>query len=253
MLNVERDGAVLRLTLNRPEVKNALNTELIAALSHELAIEDPAVRVVVIRGSDGSFCAGGDLKMMRDQGSKSNEENEADALLLATLFERIASYPALVISVVEGPCFGGGCGIVAASDLVLSMPDAKFCFSEVKLGLVPATISPYVFPKIGPGQARTLFMTADVFDGVRAEQIGLVHEIMQPSTSGNGIEDLINKRIAAQLKVGPEAVRICKKLTQAAPLSKADSAKLLAEVRSSNEAKEGLTAFLEKRKPGYAV
>jgi enoyl-CoA hydratase/carnithine racemase len=250
MLTVIRDNAVLRLTLNRPEVKNALDDRLIAALIGELSRPDDAIRVVVIRGSGGAFCAGADLNMMRAAGHKSMAENERDALEgPATLFRLIADYPALVISAIEGPCFGGGGGIVAASDLAIASESAKFSFSEVKLGLVPATISPYVLEKIGPGHARQLFMTGEIFDVSRAERIGLVHQV----TTAAEIDAVIEKRIAAQLAVAPAAAVLCKTLARGTRLDLAESARLLAEVRGSAEAAEGLAAFLEKRKPEYAV
>ena len=250
MLNVVRDKAVLRLTLDRPEVKNALDDGLIAALIDELQRPDATIRVVVLRGGGGAFCAGADLNMMRAAGQKSFAENERDALDgPATLFRLIAEYPALVISVVEGPCFGGGGGIVAASDLAVAAESAKFSFSEVKLGLVPATISPYVIEKIGAGNARQLFMTGEIFDVSRAERIGLVHQV----TATDELDAVVEQRIQAQLKVAPQAAVRCKSLARGPRLDPIESARLLAEVRGSAEAAEGLAAFLEKRKPGYAV
>ena len=250
MLVVVRDGAVLRLTLNRPEVKNALDDALIGALIAELSIVDPQVRVVVIRGAGGTFCAGADLNMMREAGRKSQAENEQEALDgPATLFRLIAAYPALVIAAVEGGCFGGGGGIVAAADLAIAVDNAKFSFSEVKLGLVPATISPYVIEKIGVGHARQLFMTGELFDATRAERIGLVHSM----TAADRLEEAVEQRVAAQLKVGPQAAVRCKALARGPRLNPAESARLLAEVRASAEAAEGLSAFLEKRAPGYGI
>lgn len=250
MLTVVRDRAVLRLTLNRPEVKNALDDALISALISELSFADPSIRTVVIRGAGGTFCAGADLNMMRAAGQKSLEQNEQEALDgPATLFRLIAEYPALVIAAVEGACFGGGGGIVAAADLAIAAEDAKFSFSEVKLGLVPATISPYVIEKIGAGHARQLFMTGELFDAARAERIGLVHQV----TDLESFDDAVEQRILAQLKVGPEAAKQCKLLARGPRLNPAESARLLAEVRGSEEAAEGLTAFFEKRKPRYAI
>ena len=249
MLDVVRDGAVLRLTLNRPEVKNALNADLIAALTTEFRTEDPAIRIVVLRGAGGAFCAGADLSMMRAAAGNSFDENVADALRLADLFEAIATYPALVVAAVEGPCFGGGGGLMAGADLALVSEDVKISFSEVRLGLIPATISPYVISKVGSGHARALFMTADTFGADRALQIGLGH-IKVPV---GAMDAEIESRIKAQLAIAPGAARNAKLLTMEPILGKQASAERLADARASEEAREGLAAFFEKRKPGYAI
>jgi len=249
MLNVVRDGAVLRLTLNRPEVKNALNSELIAALTAEFRRVDSEVRIVILRGAEGTFCAGADLAMMRAASGNTYDENVADAMRLADLFEAIENYPALVVAAVEGPCFGGGGGLMAAADLALVSEDVKISFSEVRLGLIPATISPYVIRKIGSGHARALFMTGDSFGADRALQIGLAH-VKVPIGAMDGE---IESRVKAQLTVAPGAARNAKRLSMDPPLGKQASAERLADARASEEAREGLGAFFEKRKPGYSI
>ena len=245
MLIAEREGAILNLTLNRPEVRNAFNAELIAALTASFSDITTSDRVVVIRGNGEAFCAGGDLNWMREAADQSFDENAADARQLYDLFEAIATCPALVVAQVHGACFGGGCGIVAASDVVVADAGTKFAFSEVRLGLVPATISPFVLPKIGAGHARALFATGAIFDAERAQRIGLVHEI------GGG--DLVAKIVKNQLAVGPLAAASSKRLAMNAPLNRAAAADLLAETRAGDEAREGIGAFLEKRKATFAA
>jgi len=245
MLTVERDGAVLNLTLNRPEVRNAFNAELIKALTEAFGNLQSGDRVVVIRGAGEAFCAGGDLHWMREAAEYTFDQNAADARRLYDLFEAIATCPALVVSHVHGACFGGGCGIVAASDVVVADAATKFAFSEVRLGLVPATISPFVLPKIGAGHARALFATGAIFDAERALRIGLVHEI--------GDAESIAKIVKNQLAVGPLAAASSKRLAMHPPLDRAAAADLLAETRAGDEAREGIGAFLEKRKASFAA
>ena len=156
MLITEQSGSVLSVRLNRPQVRNAFNHELIEALHRALAKVPLGVRVLILSGEGEAFCAGGDLNWMREAAMYSQVQNYADALRLAALFQAIADCPVPVIARVHGGCFGGGCGLVAAADIAIAHENAKFAFSEVKLGLVPATISRFVTPKIGPGQARAL-------------------------------------------------------------------------------------------------
>lgn len=249
MLNVESNGPVLRVTLNRPEVRNAFDDELIAQLSAVFAHIAEDVRVVVISGAGETFCAGGDLNWMRRAAGYTVEQNEADALNLARLFQSIVDCPAVVIAQVQGAAFGGGCGLVAAADVAVAARDAKFSFSEVKLGLVPATISPFVLPKIGPGHARHLFTTGEVFDGEHAQRIGLVHDVVER----DGLEAAVEKRVKNVLASGPQAVASAKRLAQGEPLGLERAARLLAETRAGDEAREGIAAFLERRKANYVV
>jgi methylglutaconyl-CoA hydratase len=247
MLKVESQGSVLRLTLARPEVRNAFNRALIDALVSAFATVEVGCRVVVLSGEGKAFCAGGDLNWMREAASKSIEENEQDALALAGLFDAIAELPAIVVCHVHGAVFGGGCGLAAASDYCIAEEGAQFSFSEARLGLVPATISRHVIPKIGRGHARALFSTAMVFDAAHAQRIGLVHDVCPAQEAEKRREQMIQQI----LSVGPQAAAASKSLAQGDILSAQDSAKLLSRVRSSDEAKEGIRAFLDRRDPSY--
>lgn len=246
MLNVESDGPVRRLTLNRPEVRNAFNEELIARLTE--AFRDLAgVRAVVLTGAGSAFCGGGDLDWMRRAAAKSEAENREDALRLARLYQAICDCPAVVIARVNGAAFGGACGLVAAADVAVAHPTATFAFSEVRLGLVPATISPFVVRKIGPGHARALFTTGEAFGADRALAIGLVHEVAED------LDAAVEQKLKAVLAAGPEAVAASKLLAQQTPLDLEAAADLLAATRAGDEAREGISAFLEKRRAGFAV
>lgn len=245
MLKVESKGSVLNLTLNRPEVRNAINDELIAALTTAL-IEVPAeVRAVVIRGEGQGFCAGGDLEWMRKAASYTEEQNYQDALKVAGLFRAVTDCPAVVISLVHGAAFGGGSGLVASSDIAIATPDAKFSFSEVKLGLIPATISPFVIDKIGAGHARALFTTGEPFGAEHALRIGLVHEVADDLEAGLG------RKLKNILASGPKAVTASKRLTLDEGVSTEETARRLARARAGDEGIEGVAAFLEKRKASF--
>lgn len=250
MLNVEVDGPLLRLTLARPEVRNAIDERVIAALRE--AFEGPAraARVVVLTGEGEAFCAGGDLNWMRRAGGYTEEENAEDALRLARVFQAMLSCPAVVVARVRGPAFGGGCGLVAAADVALADKGATFAFSEVRLGLVPATISSFVLPKIGPGHARALFTTGEAFRAERALTIGLVHEVVEGTEA---LDAAVEKRVKAVLAAGPEAVAASKRIAQERPMPFEEAARLLATTRAREEAREGIAAFLEKRKASYVV
>lgn len=249
MLNVESKGSVLRVTLNRPEVRNAFDDELIAQLASVFEHVGDEVRAVVVSGAGETFCAGGDLNWMRRAAGYSVEQNEADALILARLFQSIVDCRAVVIAQVHGAAFGGGCGLVAAVDVAIAAEGTRFSFSEVKLGLVPATISPFVLPKIGPGHARHLFTTGEVFDAHHALRIGLVHDVV----AREELEAATAKRVKAVLASGPRAVASAKKLAQSAPLGLEAAARLLAETRAGDEAREGIAAFLDRRPANYVV
>lgn len=241
MLRKEAVGPVLRLTLHRPEVRNAFNEELIQALREAFGSVPGSTRVVILEGEGKAFCAGGDIEWMRRAGQMTPEENERDALALAQLFRAIQECRALVIARAHGAVLGGGCGLVAAADLALCDPDCQFSFSEVKLGLIPGTISSVVIPKIGPGHARSLFATGLRFDAEHALRIGLVHRIATDLAAAEA------EVVAEVLKAGPSAVAESKRLVLEAPLSLEETARRLAQTRSGAEAKEGLDAFLNKR------
>jgi methylglutaconyl-CoA hydratase len=231
MLNVRADRSVLHVTLNRPEVRNALNDELISALTKTFQDLSSELRAVVITGEGKSFCAGGDLEWMR------------------RLFESIATCPAVTICRVNGHAFGGACGIVAACDVAIAEESALFAFSEVRLGLVPATISPFVVEKIGRGHARALYATGETFDAQRALRIGLVHEVA-PATQ---LDEKVEAKLKAVLASGPRAVTAAKKLARSENESTDSYAMLLARTRTSEEGREGIAAFLEKRKASFVV
>lgn len=247
MLNVERDGPVLRVALNRPEVRNAFNDELIGALTQVFAAVTVDMRAIVLSGRGQSFCAGGDLVWMQQASEYTEHENYEDALRLARLFQIMCDCPAPIIARVHGAAFGGGCGLVAASDIAIAGDQALFAFSEVRLGLVPATISQFVIPKIGQGNARALFTSGEAFGPDRALQIGLVHE----TVSTERLDEAVEAKLRAILGSGPKAISESKRLAQQPPQSVEDAARLLALVRAGAEAKEGVAAFLDRRTPYF--
>ncbi|MBL8088499.1 MAG: enoyl-CoA hydratase/isomerase family protein [Chthonomonas sp.] len=249
MVNVDTFETVKIVTLDRPDVRNAFNDDLIEALTKVFTTRGDT-RLIILRGNGPTFCAGGDLNWMRKASGYTQAENEADALKLAKLFQAMCENPAVVVVLAHGAAFGGGCGLVAAADVAIAVTGTKFCFSEVRLGLIPATISPFVIPKIGHGHARRLFATADVFDAAHACQIGLVH-FEVPTMEAAGIE--LKRQVELVLANGPQAVARSKQLAQCAPLSLEESARWLAEARSGEEAKEGVAAFLEKRKASFVL
>ncbi|HEY0867173.1 MAG TPA: enoyl-CoA hydratase-related protein [Fimbriimonas sp.] len=247
MLRVESEGPVVRMTLDRPEVRNAFDDELIEAMHQAFESLPKGTRAVVLSGEGDVFCAGGDLNWMRRTAGYSDDQNYRDALRLAGLFEAISRCPAAVIARVHGPAYGGACGLVAAADIALASQAARFAFSEVRIGLVPATISPFVIRKIGAGAARALFTTGEVFDAERAYQIGLVHFV-------GPLPDLdkeLRRKLDSILSAGPRAVAEAKRIALEPPMNADQSARLLATVRSGEEAREGIGAFLDKRKAAY--
>lgn len=237
----------MRVVLDRPQVRNAFNDELIAKLAETFASVTKETRAVVISGNGEAFCAGGDLEWMRKAADYSHEENQRDALRLARLFRSIVECPAAVIARVAGPAFGGGCGLVAAADIAVASDDSKFAFSEVKLGLIPATISPFVIPKIGAGHARALFATGEPFSADHALRIGLIHEVV----NREGLDEAVDRKLKHIFSAGPEAVHQVKRLVRDHPLSLDDAARRLADARAGKEGKEGVAAFLEKRKASF--
>lgn len=241
-------GPVMRVTLNRPEVRNAFNDELIARLADTFAGITKETRAVVIAGEGEAFCAGGDLEWMKKAAGYTHEENQRDATRLARLFRAIAECPAVVIARVTGSAFGGGCGLVAASDIAIASDDSKFAFSEVRLGLIPATISPFVIPKIGAGHARALFTTGETFGAEHAMRIGLVHEVV----SRDQLDEAVGLKLKAVFSAGQDAIHQSKRLVRDHPITLDDAARRLADARSGKEGKEGVAAFLEKRKASFA-
>ena len=240
-LRVEQATDLLRVTMARPERRNAFDAELIGELTEAFSDVGDEVRAVLLSGDGKSFSAGADVEWMRSAVELSYEENVADARRLRMMLEAIDSCPAPVVARVHGHALGGGCGLVACSDIALAAPDALFAFSEVKLGIIPAVISPFVLAKIGSGAARRYFLTGERFGPDVALRIGLVSEI------GQDVEALV----AELLTSGPGAVREAKRLVRPVPGDGRALAELAARLRTSDEGQDGLRAFLERRKPGW--
>jgi enoyl-CoA hydratase/carnithine racemase len=241
-LRIEREGAVLRITLARPERRNAFDAELIAELTAAF-VEVGDARAVVLAGEGRSFCAGADIEWQRSAIDLSLDENAEDALRLYRMCEAIDRCPAPVVARVHGYALGGGSGLVACADIALAAPDTVFGFSEVKLGIIPAVISPFVLPKIG-AHARRYFLTGERFDAETALHIGLISEIATP------LDDAVNEVVAELLSAGPEAVREAKRLIRERPAG-TETAQIAARLRAGPEGQEGLRAFLDRREPGW--
>jgi methylglutaconyl-CoA hydratase len=241
--------------LNRPELHNAFDASLIAALTDALhaASSDASVRVVVLEGSGASFSAGADLNWMRSMATASETENRNDALALAHLMRTLDELPKPTIARVHGAAFGGGVGLVACCDIAIGAAEAKFGLTESKLGLLPAVISPYVIAAIGARQARRWFATAEIFDTAEALRIGLLHQVV----AAEELDTAVQRQIDLLLKAGPQASSSAKKLVRDVvaqhdrdALDNANAA-LIAKLRVSQEGQEGLSAFLDKRKPHW--
>jgi methylglutaconyl-CoA hydratase len=242
-VRIERDGPVLRVTLARPERRNAFDAELIAELTAALDGAGDA-RAVLLAGEGPSFCAGADLEWMRASAGLTYEENVEDARRLLRLLEAIDGCPAPVVARIQGHALGGGAGLVACADVAVAAEDAVFAFSEVKLGLIPSVISPFVLAKIGPSAARRYFLTGERFDAATALRIGLVHDVVAD------LDGAVERVLAERLGAGPEAVRAAKLLVRDRPAG-IETARRIAGQRASAEGQEGLRAFLEKRPPRW--
>ena len=255
MLKVEASGGVARVTLDRPEIRNAFDDALISALTTALREldADQGVRAVVLAGNGPAFCAGADLNWMKRMAEYGYEQNLADAQALAAMLKTLDRMRKPTIARVHGVAFAGGVGIVAACDIAIGVPEAKFCLSEAKLGLSPATISPYVVRAMGARMARRYLLTAEVFDATEAQRIGLLTAV-SPSEKLDGEIEEILKHLA---QGGPQALAKIKDLIQAVargPVEDgmiADTAQRIAEIRVSPEGREGIASFLEKRKPSW--
>ena len=247
-----REGAVATVTLNTPDVRNALGPELIAGVTDAFAglATDGTCRVVVLTGAGTAFCAGADLAWMRASRELTEAENVADAGRAQAMLEAVDGCPKAVVARVNGHAMGGGAGLVACADVAVAADGARFAFSEARLGLIPAMISPYVLRALGPGPTRALFTTARAFDAAEALRLGLVHEVVP----ADGLDAATAGWIDRLLEAGPEAIAECKRLVRdaSAPLALPDLAERLARARASDEGQEGVTAFLEKRKPRWA-
>ena len=238
-LRVERDGEVLRVTLARPDRRNAFDAALIGELA-EAFVDVGRARAVVLAGDGASFSAGADVDWMRSSADLSFDENVADANALRRMLEAIDGCPAPVVARVQGHALGGGAGLVAAADVALAARKAVFAFSEVKLGIIPAVISPFGLAKIGAGAARRYFLTGERFDAATALRIGLVHDV------ADSLDAAVDGVVGELLSAGPQAARWAKRLVRERPAGP-ETARWIAERRTSDEGQEGLLAFLEKR------
>jgi len=239
-LRIERDGHVLNITIDKPERRNAFDAELIRQLTEAFSDVGDA-RAVVLTGDGESFCAGADIEWQRSSIDLSYEENVEDALKLYEMLRAVDACPAPVVAWIQGYCLGGGCGLAACADIAIAAEDATFGFSEVKLGIIPAVISPFVLAKIGAGAARRYVLTGERFGSEVALRIGLVSEIA--SNADYVVDELLNS--------GPAAVREAKSLVRPDPGDGRALAELAARMRTSQEGQDGLRAFLERRKPAW--
>ncbi len=251
-LEVLREGAVATVTLARPERRNALDPALLDALAETFdgLSRDADVRVVVLGGAGPAFCAGADLGWMAASRELSHEENVEDAARMAAAFEAVDACPKAVVARVHGTAFGGGAGLVACADVAIAADGTTFAFSEVRLGLVPATISPYVLRAIGPGATRALFTTGRRFGATEARRLGLVLDVVPEDALDGAVANVVGSLLDA----GPDAVTACKRLVRDATSSLAldDLPERIAAARVGAEGREGVTAFLEKRSPAWS-
>lgn len=254
-LTLSQTGHVATVSLNRPEVRNAFNETLIAELTRlfrQLGAGE-AVRCIVLAASGPAFCAGADLNWMRRMAGYSHEENLADARALAEMLRTIHECPKPTIARVQGDVYAGGMGLVAACDMAIAVDRAQFCLSEVRLGLIPATISPYLIRAIGARAAHRYFLTAERFSAAEALRLGLVHEVVD----ADALDQTLAGLTGALVNAGPRAVAACKKLLRhvagqaITPELIDDTAQAIASSRASEEAREGVASFLEKRKPRW--
>lgn len=253
LVNVEQHIATV--TLNRPQIRNAFNDEMIAELTHAFKTlsDDEQVRVIVLAAVGKAFCAGADLNWMRAMADYSYEENLADADKLAQMLKTIYECPKATIAAVQGDVYAGGMGLVAVCDVAIAVRIANFCLSEVRLGLAPATISPYVIRALGARASQRYFLSAEVFDSKKARQLGFIHE----RVSEEWLDEAVAAFCVKVVKNSPEAVKTCKRLLHevaGAPITDdliADTVKGIADIRSSEQGKEGVQAFLQKRKPDW--
>jgi len=257
-ISVERshDDRIATITMRRAEVRNALSAQLAADMREAFADLRPDTRLhaVVLTGDGTVFSAGADLNAMKASATFSQEQNLQDALAMSDLFRTINTFPCAVIGRINGAAMGGGLGLVAACDIAIAVDSAKLAFSEVRLGIAPAVISPYVLRKIGESQARRLFLTGETFTSTYAREIGLVHIV----TTGTELDQAVADKVGELLKSAPLAIRACKVLAlnvgqMDGETARRYTAETIARLRISPEGQEGLQAFLEKRKPNWIV
>lgn len=254
-LQTTLDQGVGVIWLNRPQVRNALNIELIAELTDavQAASEDPEVRAIVLAGHGPAFCAGADLNWMKTASTYGPAENEADAIRLAQLLRAIAEAPKPTVARVHGPAYAGGLGLVSACDIAVASTDASFCLTEVRIGLIAAMISPYVIRAMGERAASRYFLTAEVFDAAEAWRLGVVQSLVPPAE----LDETVNQMLGALLQGAPGALAQTKQLIREVagrPVDDAlqrDTAQRIARARASEEGREGIASFLEKRRPNW--
>jgi methylglutaconyl-CoA hydratase len=254
-LQIERRGAVVHVYLDRPAVRNAFNDSVSAELQDTFAGlgADASLRAVVLGGQGKAFCAGADLGWMRAMAGYDWEQNRADAGRLAEMLWTLWNCPLPVVGRIHGDCYAGGVGLAAVCDVLVAAEGVQFCLSEARLGLLPATIGPYVVRALGEQAARRYFLTAERFDAATAQRLGFVHEVCAPEALDAKVEEIV----AALVANGPQAVRACKRLIKdvtGRPLDaelRAETARAIADIRASDEGREGVAAFLAKRAPGW--
>jgi methylglutaconyl-CoA hydratase len=256
-LTLTRAGHVATVTLDRPDVRNAFNAASIAELTavfRELG-DDDSVRAIVLAANGVAFCAGADLNWMKEMAGYSDAENLADALCLAEMLRTIYLCPKPVVAQVQGDCYAGGMGLVAVCDIAVAADTVNFCLSEVRLGLIPATISPYVIKAMGENAARRYFLTAERFDASEALRIGFVAQVAPAAA----LDETVAALVKALVSASPNAVREAKRLVSdigGAPITDAliaETAERIAVIRASDEGREGVRAFLDKRKPAWLI
>jgi methylglutaconyl-CoA hydratase len=254
-IKITQDQAVVRVTLDRPDVRNAFDERMIEELSRlfDALAESESARVVVLAGAGDVFCAGADLNWMKRTAGFSYEENLKDALFFAKMMEKLYRLPQATVAIVQGPCLGGGVGLVSCCDIVVAAKDAAFALREVLLGIAPATISPYVLRKIGERWGRDYMLTGRKFDAARGHEIGLVDQVVETSGDLDAAAERWTNRF---LRVGPKALAATKALinsTAWAPIEDAQAglAEVIARLRASEEGQEGFAAFFEKRRPKW--
>jgi len=256
-LDIQRQGPVARVFLNRPEVRNAFNDGVIAELTaafRELGA-DPTLRAIVLGGHGKAFCAGADLSWMRTMAGYTWEQNHADAQALAEMLWTLYTCPLPLVGRIHGDCYAGGLGLAAVCDVLVAAEGVQFCLSEARLGLLPATIGPYVVRALGEQASRRYFTTAERFDAARAHALGFVHELV----AADALDSRVDEILALLVANGPAAVKACKRLVQdvaGRPIDaalRAETARRIADIRASDEGREGVQAFLNKREPGWRI
>lgn len=254
-LDIRREGPVARVDLNRPDVRNAFNEGVIAELMSTFAAlgADASLRAIVLGGRGKAFCAGADLSWMRSMAGFDWEQNRADAQALADMLWAVYRCPVPVVGRIHGDCYAGGVGLAAVCDVLVAAEGVNFCLSEAKLGLLPATISPYVIRAMGEQASRRYFTTAERFSASQAQAMGFVHEVC----AADALDAKVDEIVAALVANGPMATRACKALVQdvaGLPVDetlRAETARRIADIRASDEGREGVQSFLNKRRPAW--